>query len=82
MRLFNASTTMMNIGEPVVRLMAVAWLLSIPNLVVSSALQGLSMGMPEHGTDNAQTGGLARTAGISASKHKGGNLDLECIFHF
>ena len=46
MRLFNASTTMMNIGEPAVRHWAVAWLLSIPNLVISSALQGLSMARP------------------------------------
>ena len=43
MRLFNASEGMMIIGESAVRLMAVAWLISIPNLVVSAALQGLSM---------------------------------------
>ena len=46
MRLFNASITMTNIGEPAVCLMAAAWLISIPNLVVSSALQGLSMAGP------------------------------------
>ena len=43
MRLFNASETMMGIGRPAVRLMALAWLISIPNLVVAAALQGLSM---------------------------------------
>ena len=43
MRLFNASGTMMGIGQPAVRWMALAWLISIPNLVVSSSLQGLSM---------------------------------------
>ena len=46
MRLFNASATMMGIGIPAVRLMALAWLISIPNLVVASALQGLSMPRP------------------------------------
>ncbi len=46
MRLFNASDTMAGIGLPAVRWIALAWLISIPNLVVSSALQGLSMPRP------------------------------------
>ena len=40
--LFNASDTMMVIGKSAVRIFAVGWLISIPNLVISSALQGLS----------------------------------------
>ena len=43
MRLFNASETMLDIGRPAVRVMALAWLISIPNLVVAAGLQGLSM---------------------------------------
>ncbi len=46
MRLFNASDTMTGIGLPAVRWMALAWMISIPNLVVSSSLQGLSMPRP------------------------------------
>ena len=46
MRLFNASSTMAGIGLPAVRWMALAWVISIPNLVVSSSLQGLSMPHP------------------------------------
>lgn len=42
MMLFNASDTMMVIGKSAVRIFAVVWLISIPNLVISSALQGLS----------------------------------------
>lgn len=40
--MFNASTIMLEIGEPAVRVFALVWLISIPNLVISSALQGLS----------------------------------------
>ncbi len=43
MRLFNASDIMAGIGQSAVRWMALAWMISIPNLVVSSSLQGLSM---------------------------------------
>lgn len=43
LRLFNASATMLDIGRPAVRLTALAWLVSIPNLVVAAALQGLSL---------------------------------------
>ena len=42
MMLFNASGVMLQIGEPAVRVFALVWLISIPNLVISSALQGLS----------------------------------------
>ena len=44
MRLFNASEHMNAIGIPAVRLLALAWLVSIPNLVFAAALQGLSQG--------------------------------------
>ncbi len=46
LRLFNASDNMMRIGIPAVRLLALAWLVSIPNLVTASALQGLSLATP------------------------------------
>lgn len=42
MMLFNASENMMLIGKTAIRIFAFVWLVSIPNLVVSSALQGLS----------------------------------------
>ena len=44
LRLFNASDHMMAIGVSAVRILALAWLISIPNLVVAAALQGLSQG--------------------------------------
>ena len=46
LRLFNASEHMMEIGVPAVRFMAVAWMVSIPNLVIASTMQGLSMPRP------------------------------------
>lgn len=46
LRLFNASDHMMSIGIPAVRILALAWLVSIPNLVIAAALQGLSLPMP------------------------------------
>lgn len=46
LRLFNASAHMMEIGVPAVRFMAVAWMVSIPNLVIASTMQGLSMPRP------------------------------------
>jgi len=46
LRLFNASPEMMGIGVPAVRTMALAWMVSIPNLVSAFALQGLSL--PRH----------------------------------
>lgn len=46
LHLFDASEDMMTIGIPAVRVLAFAWLLSIPNQVVASALQGLSMPAP------------------------------------
>lgn len=42
MKLFNASENMLGIGQTSVRIFALVWLISIPNLVISSALQGLS----------------------------------------
>lgn len=42
MLMFKASENMMTIGETAVRIFALVWLVSIPNLVFSSALQGLS----------------------------------------
>ena len=42
LRLFNASEHMMGIGVPAVRILALAWIISIPNLVIAAALQGLS----------------------------------------
>ena len=46
LRLFNASEHMLLIGIPAVRVLALAWLVSIPNLVVAAALQGLSLPTP------------------------------------
>ena len=46
MRLFNASPAMMAAGSPAVRLIALAWLISIPSQVTASALQGLSLPNP------------------------------------
>lgn len=43
--IFDASDHMLRIGTPVLRVMALAWLASIPALVMSAGLQGLSMGM-------------------------------------
>lgn len=42
LRLFNASEHMMGIGVPAVRILGLAWIISIPNLVIAAALQGLS----------------------------------------
>jgi len=44
LRMFNASEHLMSTGIPVARLIGLAWLVSIPNLVIASALQGLSKG--------------------------------------
>ncbi len=46
LRLFNASDHMMQVGIPAVRIMALAWLISIPSLVFSAAMQGLSLPRP------------------------------------
>lgn len=45
LRLFDASEYMLTIGRPTLRILAVAYCLSIPNLVFAAALQGLSQGM-------------------------------------
>lgn len=46
LRLFNASDNMMSIGTPAVRILALAWLVSIPAQVMAAGLQGLSMAGP------------------------------------
>ena len=46
LHLFNASDHMMAIGIPAVRILAVAWFLSVPGLVCAAALQGLSIPKP------------------------------------
>ncbi len=44
MRLFDASEDMANIGIPALRIMALAWLVSIPSLSLAPSFQGLSRG--------------------------------------
>ena len=45
LRIFEASDFMLEIGIPALRILAFAWLVAIPALVISAGLQGLSMGM-------------------------------------
>ena len=44
LKLFDASDYMLTIGMPALRILAVAYLVSIPNMVFAAALQGLSLG--------------------------------------
>ena len=44
LKLFDASDFMLEIGVPALRLLALAWFLSIPSLVHAAGLQGLSLG--------------------------------------
>ena len=44
LRLFKASDYMLAIGAPALRILAIAYFVSIPNLVLAAALQGLSLG--------------------------------------
>ena len=44
LRIFKASDFMMAIGIPALRILAVAYFVSIPNMVLAAALQGLSLG--------------------------------------
>lgn len=44
LRIFDASDFMLSIGKPALRELAVAYFISIPNLVFAAALQGLSQG--------------------------------------
>ncbi|WP_026658557.1 MATE family efflux transporter [Butyrivibrio sp. AC2005] len=44
LEIFDASSNMLAIGVPAIRLLAVAYLLSIINLIIAAALQGLSLG--------------------------------------
>lgn len=45
LRIFEASDFMLEIGIPALRILAFAWLVAIPALVISAGLQGLSMGI-------------------------------------
>ncbi len=45
LHIFEASDYMLEIGVPALRILALAWLVAIPALVISAGLQGLSMGM-------------------------------------
>lgn len=45
LRIFEASDHMLEIGIPALRIVAFAWLVAIPALVISAGVQGLSMGM-------------------------------------
>lgn len=45
LRIFDASEFMLEIGTGALRILALSWFLSIPGLVLSAGLQGLSMGM-------------------------------------
>ena len=44
LKLFDASDYMLTIGNPALRILAVAYFVSIPNMVMAAALQGLSLG--------------------------------------
>lgn len=44
LQIFDASEYMLEIGIPALRILALAWLIGIPGLVIAAALQGLSMG--------------------------------------
>ena len=44
LRVFKASDYMLAIGIPALHILAVAYFVSIPNLVLAAALQGLSLG--------------------------------------
>ena len=44
LKIFNASDYMLSIGIPALRILAVAYFVSIPNMVFAAALQGLSLG--------------------------------------
>lgn len=45
LQIFEASDYMLEIGIPALRILALAWFLSVPALVLASGLQGLSRGM-------------------------------------
>lgn len=44
LQIFDASEHMLSIGRPALRILALAWYLSIPSLVLAAGLQGLSLG--------------------------------------
>ncbi|MCM1192313.1 MAG: MATE family efflux transporter [Acetatifactor muris] len=45
LRIFEASDYMLEIGIPALRILALAWFVAIPALVISAGMQGLSMGV-------------------------------------
>ena len=74
LELFNASAQMKNIGLPAVRIMAAAWLISIPNLVMASALQGLSLPWPSMSLTMLRQAALPVLLALILSRF--GNLNL------
>ena len=65
---------MKNIGLPAVRIMAAAWLISIPNLVMASALQGLSLPWPSMSLTMLRQAALPVLLALILSRF--GNLNL------
>ena len=81
LRIFEASDYMLEIGIPALRIMALAWLLSIPALVLSAGLQGLSMGMSSMIVTMSRQAILPLAFALATSRT--GNLDLLwCSFAF
>ena len=74
--IFDASDHMLRVGTPALRVMALAWLASIPALVMSAGLQGLSMGMSSMVVTMARQALLPlilwEIPGLSVILHKGG----------
>lgn len=74
LRIFEASDYMLGIGIPALRILALAWLVAIPALVISAGLQGLSMGMSSMILTMARQAVLPLLFAGIFSRH--GNLDL------
>lgn len=74
LRIFEASDYMLGIGIPALRILALAWLVAIPALVISAGLQGLSMGMGSMILTMARQAVLPLLFAGIFSRH--GNLDL------
>lgn len=45
LELFDASSNMLSIGVPALRIIAIGWLCSLPSLVLTACMQGLSLGV-------------------------------------
>lgn len=74
LRIFEASDYMLTIGIPALRILALAWFVATPALVISAGLQGLSMGMSSMMLTMARQAVLPLVfAGILS---RFGNLDL------